>query len=99
MPSCVDSAVPQELIDPANGSLRLQLGFTLPEDARVVVRGVGLHVVADEDGPVQREIARIKAALEQLEDHTHVYKTGRGVGHNNTNADTSEPVEAGHYHP
>ena len=31
--------------------------------------------------------------LEELARHTHVYLTGKGVGHNNTPAETSEPVE------
>ena len=31
--------------------------------------------------------------LDELSRHTHIYLTGKGVGHNNTEAATSEPVE------
>lgn len=99
-PVCVDSAQPPDPIDPADGSLRLQLAFDFPDpDAgdRIVVRGVGLHVVADPDGPVQKEIAILKYRLHKLEDelegHTHTYLTGKGVGHNNTTATTGPPIQ------
>ena len=33
--------------------------------------------------------------LNELAGHTHIYLTGKGVGHNNTEAETSEPVVEG----
>jgi len=37
--------------------------------------------------------AEVLKKLEDLATHTHVYLTGKGVGHNNTEAETSAPVE------
>jgi hypothetical protein len=94
--TCLDSADAREPIDPSAGGLRLQLGFMLPSQPGgepategVVIRGVGLHVMSDPQGPVQQELARLRKALEN---HTHKYLTGRGEGHNNTEALTSEPL-------
>ena len=38
------------------------------------------------------EIAKLKKRVEVLEHHTHTYLTGRGEGHNNTEATTSQPI-------
>jgi hypothetical protein len=38
------------------------------------------------------EIEKLKRRVEALENHTHTYLTGRGEGHNNTEAETSKPI-------
>jgi hypothetical protein len=38
------------------------------------------------------EIEKLKKRVEALENHTHTYLTGRGEGHNNTEAETSKPI-------
>jgi hypothetical protein len=77
-PICVDSAAPSNAIDPSLGAVRLRLGVNFASDKdSIVVRAVGLHLVLDPDGPIE---------------HTHIYLTGKGVGHNNTEAITSEPI-------
>jgi hypothetical protein len=38
------------------------------------------------------EIEKLKKRVDALEDHTHTYLTGRGEGHNNTDAETSKPI-------
>jgi hypothetical protein len=38
------------------------------------------------------ELEKLKKRVEALEHHTHTYLTGRGEGHNNTEAETSEPI-------
>ena len=38
------------------------------------------------------EIENLKRRVEALENHTHTYLTGRGEGHNNTEAETSKPI-------
>jgi hypothetical protein len=77
-PTCVDSAAPSTPIDPSLGAVRLSLGVNFGNTAdRIVVRAVGLHLVLDPNGPIE---------------HTHIYLTGKGVGHNNTEATTSEPI-------
>jgi len=38
------------------------------------------------------EIEKLKRRVEALEEHTHTYLTGRGEGHNNTEAETSKPI-------
>ncbi len=92
---CVDSAAPPPPIDPSYplnyGALRLSLGlqFSNTTDA-IVIRGVGLYLVPDPNNPMQKEI---EALWEAFENHTHIYLTGKGVGHNNTEAITSEPVD------
>lgn len=89
-PVCVDSAMPLNPIDPALGALRLNLrvnfGNTLDT---IVVRAVGLHLQADPNSPL---FQGIQALWEVLENHSHMYLTGRGVGHNNTNAITGPAV-------
>jgi hypothetical protein len=89
-PTCVDS-VPAVQINPANGALRLSLGvhFGGTGDA-IVIRGVGLKLIPDPESPMQKEI---EALWEAFENHTHIYLTGKGVGHNNTEAITSEPID------
>jgi len=61
-----------------------------------VIRGVGLQLVADPNGPLQRELTRIHKRLKHLEttlgNHSHVYRTGKGTGHDNTNATTGGPL-------
>ena len=44
-------------------------------------------------GPdVIEEIEKLKKRVDALEQHTHTYLTGRGEGHNNTEAETSKPI-------
>ena len=38
------------------------------------------------------EIEKLKRRVDALENHTHTYLTGRGEGHNNTEAETSKPI-------
>lgn len=38
------------------------------------------------------EIEKLKKRVDALERHTHTYLTGRGEGHNNTEAETSKPI-------
>jgi hypothetical protein len=38
------------------------------------------------------EIEKLKKRVDALEQHTHTYLTGRGEGHNNTEAETSKPI-------
>jgi len=77
-PICVDSAAPSNSIDPSLGAVRLRLVVNFASDKdSIVVRAVGLHLVLDPNGPIE---------------HTHIYLTGKGVGHNNTQAITSEPI-------
>ena len=79
-PVCTDSATPAEPVDPADGALLLSLRVNFGDIAdKIVVRGVALHLVVDPES--------------LLLTHTHEYLTGRGVGHNNTVAETSGPVE------
>jgi len=77
-PICVDSKAASTPIDPSLGAVRLRLGVNFASDKdSIVVRAVGLHLVLDPNGPME---------------HTHTYLTGKGVGHNNTQAITSEPI-------
>jgi hypothetical protein len=77
-PICVDSAVLSTPIDPSLGAVRLSLGVNFANNTDLIeVRAVGLHLVLDPNGPIE---------------HTHIYLTGKGVGHNNTQAITSEPI-------
>jgi hypothetical protein len=52
--------------------------------------GAGWSRLAVKVGMDEREVLN---RLEELTHHTHIYLTGKGVGHNNTEASTSEPVE------
>jgi hypothetical protein len=92
-PVCVDSAGPlvSGSINPSAGALRLSLRVNFGDitDA-IVLRGVGLNLIPDPESPMQKEI---EALWEAFENHTHIYLTGKGVGHNNTEAITSEPVD------
>lgn len=92
-PVCVDSAGPlvSGSINPADGALRLSLRVNFGNTAdAIVLRGVGLKLIPDPESPMQKEI---EALWEAFENHTHIYLTGKGVGHNNTEAITSEPVD------
>jgi outer membrane murein-binding lipoprotein Lpp len=40
---------------------------------------------------LEADLAELEHEVEALENHTHVYLTGKGQGHNNTRARTSEP--------
>ena len=77
-PICVDNAAPSTLIDPSLGAVRLSLGVNFGDITDlIVVRAVGLHLVLDPNGPIE---------------HSHIYLTGKGTGHNNTEAITSVPI-------
>jgi len=80
-PICVDSPAPPLTltpIDPSLGAVRLSFGVNFANNTDlIVIRAVGLHLVLDPNGPIE---------------HTHIYLTGKGVGHNNTEAITSEPI-------
>lgn len=79
-PVCIDSAAPAEPVHPADGAVLLSLRVNFGDIAdKIVVRGVALHLAVDPES--------------LLMTHTHEYLTGRGVGHNNTVAETSGPVE------
>lgn len=91
-PVCVDSAgtLLGDPIDPSQGALRLSLrvnfGNTLDT---IVVRSVGLHLQADPDSPV---FQGMQALWDAIANHSHMYLTGRGTGHNNTDAITGPAV-------
>jgi hypothetical protein len=98
-PICVDSARPSQAIDASTGSLRLQLGLNFPDPSandRIVIRGVGLLVESDPNGPLQNEIRILWQRMNNLENtlggHGHHYLTGAGNGHNNTTATTGAPI-------
>jgi hypothetical protein len=76
--TCEDRLLLSTPIDPSLGAVRLSLGVNFVNNTDVIViRAVGLHLVLDPNGPIE---------------HTHIYLTGKGVGHNNTQATTSEPI-------
>jgi len=98
-PVCVNSALPFEgTINPSQGALRLSLRVNFSDiNDRIVIRGIGLHLVPDPDAPLFKAIHKIiwlEHELEELEaafkNHTHTYLTGQGVGHNNTVAVTGQ---------
>jgi len=77
-PICVDSATLSTPADPSEGMIRLGFGVNFASDKDlIVILAVGLHLVLDPEGPIE---------------HSHIYLTGKGVGHNNTEAITSEPI-------
>lgn len=85
-PVCLDSLAPASgPIDPVAGalllSLRVNFGNTLD---RIVLRGVALNL--------ERGFNPIADLRKKLKKHKHVYLTGRGTGHNNTEAKTTRPV-------
>jgi hypothetical protein len=96
-PVCVDTIAALNPINQVYGALRLSLGlnFGSTTDA-IVLRGVGLRLIPDPNSPIQKEI---DALWEAFENHTHIYLTGKGVGHNNTEAMTSEPSVPGSPEP
>lgn len=59
--------------------------FLVGEDGAAGWSRLAVKVGLDETEVLQK--------LEELARHTHIYLTGKGVGHNNTEAETSEPVE------
>jgi hypothetical protein len=90
-PVCVNSTtLAAPYINPATGGLRLsfRVNFGNVNDA-ILIRGVALTLVPDPESPLQQQIDSLEEALEN---HTHKYLTGKGVGHNNTQAVTSPPV-------
>lgn len=82
-PLCVDSAQPLTAINPADGGLRLsfRVNFGNITD-RIVIRAVALNMVVDPNSPIMQELLN----------HTHIYLTGKGIGHNNTQATTSPSI-------
>ena len=85
-PVCLDSLEPPSgPIDPVAGplllSLRVNFGDTLD---RIVLRGVALNI--------ERAFNPIAKLRKKLKKHKHIYLTGRGTGHNNTEAKTSRPT-------
>lgn len=90
-PVCVNSAsLAASPINPANGALRLSFRVNFGDiNDKILIRGVGLHLVPDPASPLQQQINALKLYLKQ---HTHTYLTGKGVGHNNVQATTSGPI-------
>lgn len=85
-PVCVNSAEVSTPIDPSTGAVRLNFRVNFGDITdRIVLRAVGLNLLVDPNGPLQKEI-------EGFENHTHTYLTGKGKGHNNTEAETGPPV-------
>jgi hypothetical protein len=60
-------------------------GFLVGSDGSAGWTRLAVKVGLDEEEVLRK--------LEALFRHTHTYLTGKGVGHNNTEAATSEPVE------
>lgn len=100
-PVCVDSAPPfGDPIDPALGPLNLRLGATFADTGdNVVILGVGLLTIPDPNSPVLQAIEQLQSDLadvqddlaevqDDLQNHSHTYLTGKGVGHNNVTATT-----------
>ena len=85
-PVCLDSVAPSGgPINPVPGPLLLSLRVNFGDTAdRIVLRGVALNLKGG-----SKSIAKLRKKLKK---HTHVYLTGRGTGHNNTEATTSRPV-------
>ena len=85
-PVCVDSAEVSPPIDPSKGAVRLNFRVNFGDVAdRIVLRAVGLNLLIDPNGPFQQIIGG-------LENHTHTYLTGKGKGHNNTEAETGPAI-------
>jgi hypothetical protein len=85
-PVCVNSTEVTTPIDPSKGAVRLNFRVDFGDITdRIVLRAVGLNLLVDPNGPLQKEI-------EGFENHTHIYLTGKGQGHNNTQAETGPPV-------
>lgn len=78
-PVCVDSAQVSTPIDPGDGAVRLSFRVNYGDILdKIVLRAVGLNLLVDPNGP--------------LLNHTHIYLTGKGEGHNNTKAETGPPI-------
>ena len=90
-PVCLDSASPPSgPIDPVAGALLLSLRVNFGDTAdRIVLRGVALNL--------ERAFDPIAKLRKKLKKHKHVYLTGRGTGHNNTEAKTTRPVRPVHH--
>jgi len=86
-PVCVNSAPPfVDPIDPSQGALSLRLGVDFTDvNNNVVILGVGLLTVPDPNSPILQALQELK---DDLQNHTHNYLTGRGVGHNKVIATT-----------
>jgi len=83
-PVCVDSE--EVSIDPTLGAVRLSFRVNYGDVTdRIVLRAVGLNLLIDPNGPFQK-------IIEGLENHTHTYLTGKGKGHNNTQAETGPAI-------
>ena len=77
-------------IDPVAGALLLSLRVNFGDTAdRIVLRGVALNL--------ERAFDPIAKLRKKLKKHKHVYLTGRGTGHNNTEAKTTRPVRPVHH--
>jgi len=85
-PICVDSKPVSTPIDPSKGAVRLSFRVNYGDlTDRIVLRAVGLNLVIDPNGIFQQ-------IIEELENHTHTYLTGKGKGHNNTEAETGPAI-------
>lgn len=83
-PVCVDSEAVS--IDPSVGAVRLSFRVNYGDVTdRIVLRAVGLNLFIDPNGPLQK-------IIEGIENHTHTYLTGKGKGHNNTQAETGPAI-------
>ncbi len=83
-PVCVNSAAPATdtgTIDPGQGAVRLSFRVNFGAETfaadRIVLRAVGLLLKIDPKGAFE---------------HSHIYLTGKGIGHNNTQAVTGPPI-------
>ena len=85
-PVCIDSAAPSTPVDPTQGAVRLsfRVNFGTTDDI-IVLRAVGLYLQVDPNGP-------IGALMKEIENHKHIYLTGKGTGHNNTQAETGPAI-------
>jgi len=85
-PVCVNSTDLTTPIDPSKGAVRLNFRVNFGDVTdRIVLRAVGLNLLVDPDGLFQQIIG-------ELENHTHTYLTGKGKGHNNTQAETGPAI-------
>ena len=83
-PVCIDSEAVS--IDPSVGAVRLSFRVNYGDVTdRIVLRAVGLYLLIDPNGPFQK-------IIEGIENHTHTYLTGKGKGHNNTQAETGPAI-------
>jgi len=91
-PICVDSAGLTPGIDPSAGGLRLSLRVKFGDVTDIIVlRAVALYLDLDPDSALGQAIADIEDLRKDLQNHTHDYLTGQGVGHNNVVAVSGPP--------